>query len=245
MSILHVPEHNPDVPLASLREGPPHTMHEAQIDYEAFGGNLALKAASDALKFGRETYNSDNEYRGNQDGEDRAATHDKRVRQRVEDSQRTFEQRLGAAMTSLRGEYQRVERELAEKAGLKADPTLTNAIVGTLQGMSLAQRMEAISQMIDDGDNAILATIIEQSTFLTGVPKEVRDTISTRVLMKVDPDGLRLRNGLLNAMMKTEAAGNDSAGMFAKLMDGTEPGAWKVRAQQAAARNMSVNAGQR
>lgn len=245
MSIFTVPDHNPDVPLASLKDGPSYTMHEAQIDYEAFGGNPALKAASDALKFGRETYNADNEYRGAQDGEDRAATHDRKVRERVEGSQRAFEQRIGAAMTSLRAEYQRVERDLAEKAGLKADPTLTNAIVGTLQGMSLPERIAAISQMIEDGDNAVLATIIEQSTFLTGVPKEVRDNIKTRVLTKVDPAGLRLRDGLLNAMMKTEAAGNDSAGMFAKLMAGTEPGAWKVRAQQAAARNMSVNAGQR
>ena len=117
MSIFTVPDNNPDVPLASLADGPSYTMHEAQIDYEAFAGNPALKAASDALKFGRETYVADNEYRGNQDGEDRAATHDRKVRERVEGSQRAVEQRLGAAMATLRGEYQRIERELAEKAG--------------------------------------------------------------------------------------------------------------------------------
>lgn len=245
MSIFTVPDNNPDVPLASLADGPSYTMHEAQIDYEAFAGNPALKAASDALKFGRETYVADNEYRGNQDGEDRAATHDRKVRERVEGSQRAVEQRLGAAMATLRGEYRRIERELAEKAGLKSDPALTNAIVGTLQGMTVSERVGAIAQMIEDGDYSVLATIMEQSTFLTGIPKEVRDSIKTRVLTKVDPAGFRLRNALLTAMAKTEAAGNDSGSMFGNLKAGTEPGAWKERARMAAARNASVNAGQR
>lgn len=236
-----IPLSNPDVPLTSLADGPSHTMHEAQIDYEAFNGNPALKAASDALKFGRETYVTDNNFRGNQDGEDRAATHDRKVRERIENSHRSVEQRLGTAMATLRGEYQRIERELAEKAGLISDPALTNAIVGTLQGMSLPERVSAIAQMIEDGDHSVLATIIEQSTFLTGVPKDVRDNIKTRVLTKVDPVGFSLRNALLTAMVKTEAAGNDSGRMFDNLKAGTEPGAWKERAAKEAARNLAVN----
>ena len=111
--------------------------------------------------------------------------------------------------------------------------------------MSVPERVGAIAQMIEDGDYSVLATIMEQSTFLTGIPKEVRDSIKTRVLTKVDPVGFRLRNALLTAMANTEAAGNDSGSMFGNLKAGTEPGAWKERARMAAARNASVNAGQR
>lgn len=242
MSNYILPVGLPDVPLASLDSGPPHTIHEAHIEYEAFGSNPALKGGHDALKFIRETYVADNTFRGAQDPEHRAARHDRLVAERVEGSQRTAEQRLGTAMGNLRAEWQRVERELTDKAGLKTDPKWMNAVVGTMHDLpNDGARAQAVAAMIERGDNASLAALLEAPEFVTKLPPELRDGIKGRVLEKADPVAFRLRNALLNAMAKIEAAGNDSVPMFARLRAGTEPGAAKARAEMAAARNVAAN----
>lgn len=245
MSILTVPDHNPDVPLTSVQGGPPQSMHEANIEYEGFN-NSALRQASDALKFGRETWNADNAFRGNQDGEDRAATHDRKVRERIDASQTAWADKLDTARASLRAEHRRIESQLEEAAGLTPNPKWMNAVVGTMHDLpNDGARAQAVADMIERGDNASLAALIEAPMFVTRLPAEVRDTIKARVLAKVDPAGLRLRDQLAKALAKLDDASLASLPAFANLKAGTEPGAWKVRAQMAAARNMSVNAGQR
>ena len=231
-----------DVPLARVEGIMPYQAHEANIEHEAFD-NSTLRGASDALKFFRETVNADNDFRGNMDPENRAARHDRLVAERVEGSQRAVESRLGTAMGNLRAEWQRVERELADKAGLKADPKWMNAVVGTMHDLpNDGARAQAVAEMIERGDNASLAALIEAPAFVTKLPPELRDGIKGRVLEKADPVAFRLRNALLKAMEKIEAAGNVSAPTFAQLRAGTEPGAAKARAEMAAARSMASNA---
>ncbi len=233
------------VALPKVNNAVPGVFHPANIDYENHGNNSALKAASDALKAIYEEAGAINELRGNPHEEARAATHDRTVREKVEAAERALDSRLGGAMFGLRAEFRRIEAELDEKAGFVANPAHFSAIVGTLQGMTPEARVGAIGEMVEAGDNATLATIAEAPLFLTGIPKEVRDTIKTRVLQKVAPAGVNLRNALIKAMGHVEAAGNASVFMYAALRGGAEPGAWRERAKQAWARNMAANAGVR
>lgn len=233
-----------DVPLNAIEGGAPMYWHEAQIEHEGLG-NSTLRQASDTLKFLRETYGADNEFRANMNPEHRSATHDRLVRERVEGSERAAEQRLGTAMQSLRGEFQRVERNLEEAAGLKPNPAHFDAITSAFFQMKPGQRAETLAGLIEQKENAALATLMEAPLFLTGLVAEQRDSIRGRVLEKADPVAFRLRNALLNAMTKIEAAGNASAPTFAKLRAGTEPGAAKARAEIAAARNIAANGGRR
>lgn len=248
MADLIVPNANPDVvelpPAFGGDAGAPGTFHPGNIDYEGFGNNAALKRASDALKFGFDQGNTLNSLRQNPNPEHRAATHDRIVRERVDEGQRNFEQQLGTAMGELRSELRRVETALDEKAGLKSDPTWRNAVVGTFHDMdSDGARMAAIADMIERGDNASLAALIEAPLIVTKLKPEVHGQLKNRVLTRVDPQGLKLRNQILNAMTKVEAAGEASAGMFNKLRAGAHEGAWKERAQKAAARNLAANFG--
>lgn len=199
MSIFTVPNGVADVPLDAVEGGAPMYWHEGQIEHEGLN-NSTLRQASETLKFLRETYNADNEFRGNMDPESRAATHDRLVRERVEASERNVEQRLGSAMQALRGEYQRVERNLEETAGLKANPAHFDAITSAFYQMKPGERAETLRSLIEQKENAALATLMEAPLFLTGLVAEQRDSIRGRVLEKADPVAFRLRNSLLNAM---------------------------------------------
>ncbi|KTT71474.1 hypothetical protein [Sphingomonas endophytica] len=242
MSTYTVPTGVADVPLKPIEGAMPMHWHEGQVEHEGFN-NSALRQASQALGFLHTTYNADNEFRGNQDPEDRAAKHDRLVRERVEASERAAEQRLGSAMQSVRGELQHVERNLEEAAGLKANPAHFNAITSAFFMMKPGQRAETLAGLIQQGENAALATLIEAPLFLTGLVAEQRDNIRNRVMEKADPAAFRLRNALLLAMTKIDAAGDAMAPTFAKLRAGTEPGAAKTRAELAAARNIAAHNG--
>lgn len=236
-----LPVASPDVALGKAFDGAPSPLHPANVDYEAAGNNAAMKQVSDVLKWGWDEANAINDLRPNMNPEWRAARHDREVAERVDASQRVWADKMDSARGSLVAEQRRVDRQLEDAAGLKSNPTHFDAITGTFIAMKPGQRAETLAQLVEQGENAALATLIEAPLFLTGLTAEQRDSIKTRVLEKVNPAGLKLSQQLAKAYAKLEDASIASLPMFAALKAGTEPGAAKVRADLAAARNVAAN----
>lgn len=245
MSILTVPDHNPDVALPKAFDGVPSPLHPANVDYEAASNNPAMKQVSEVLAWGWDEANAINDLRPNMDPEHRSATHDRLVRERVDASQRSWADKMDRARATLKAEQQRVDRQLEDAAGLKPNPAHFDAITSAFYSMKPGERAETLAQLVEQGENAALATLMEAPLFLTGLVAEQRDTIKTRVLEKVNPAGLALSGQLAKAWAKLEEASFASLTMFSALKAGTEPGEAANRAKMAAARNMAMNAGQR
>ncbi|WP_343526011.1 hypothetical protein [Sphingomonas sp.] len=245
MTIITVPEQNVDVALPKAFDGVPSPLHPANVDYEAAGGNAAMKQVSDVLAWGWDEANAINDLRPNMDPEHRSATHDRLIRERVDASQRVWADKMDRARATLKAEQARVDRQLEEAAGLKSNPAHFDAITSAFFSMKPGQRAETLAQLVEQGENAALATLMEAPLFLSGLLAEQRDSIKTRVLEKVNPEGLNLSRQLAKAFAKLEDASFASLTMFADLKAGTEPGAAATRARMAAARNMAANAGQR
>ena len=237
-----LPQSYPDVPeLPKSFQAPPEQMHPGQIEYEAFGNNPALKAAHDALAYGFSTAGQINDLRENPNEEARAATHDRTVREAVDNFDSNWAKKFDQAKRQLQAELAHVNLSLNEAAGLTSDPAWRTAIIGTLQDMTPDGRSEAINAMIEARDHKTLACLIEAPLFVSRLTAETRNGIRDRVLRNVDPEGVRLRDQLAKALDKMEAASLASLPMRAKLRAGTEPGAWRDRAQKAAARAVSSN----
>ena len=236
MSIITIPQHNPEVvPLPKAFQAPPEAMHPGQIDYASFGDNAALKRASDALQHGWNEALAINELRANPHDEDRAATHDRKVRERHDGSARSFAEKFDNANAELKAELRAVEAELDRKAGLKPNMTVANLTVGTLQGMKNdGERMAAVSELLEDGDYETLATLMAVPRFTTQLPAAFLNGLRERVLHKVDPQGVKLRDHLKVAIEKMDNAATASIIMFSQLRAGTGQGEWKERAKQAA-----------
>ncbi|MGL5837030.1 MAG: hypothetical protein ACRCY3_00850 [Sphingorhabdus sp.] len=178
--------------------------------------------------------NAINDLRVNPHDEDKAATHDRKVRERVESSQHKFNEKFERALAGLNSELKRVESDLETKAGLKPNPVHFDAITASFHAMKPEQRMATVNELIEAQSYATLATLIEADRFLTGLTAEVRVGIRERVLMKVDPKGVALRDQLKVCLERANDAGTRSVTMFGSLRAGTNPGDWKIRAQQAA-----------
>jgi hypothetical protein len=234
MSITVLPSNPAEVPLQRAFVNPPEALNAGHIDYATYGNNAELKFAADVLGEGMNLGNSLNEFRANQSDYDKAAVHDKKVRDKIEAEQRNFGPKLERAQSRLTAELKRVEGDLEAKAGLKSNPLHFDAITAAFHGMKLEQRVATINQLIEQRDGASLAHLVEAPLFLTGLTAEQRDSIKTRLYDKVDPQGLKLRDYLKVALDKVSDGMNGSIRMFAELRAGTEEGAWKVRAQQAA-----------
>lgn len=242
MSVVTVSRHNPEVvELEKAFQAPPEPMHPGQIDYASFGDNAALKRASDALQHGWNEGVAINNLRANPHDEDRAATHDRKVRERVDAFDRSFAEMFDNANAGLKAELRAVEAELERKAGLKSNPAHFDAITASFHGFKPERRMATINELIEQGDHASLATLIEAPLFLTGLAAEVRDAIKTRVLHKVDPQGLALTDQLKLAIERMDNAANASLTMRAQLRAGTGQGEWKERAKRAAVRAAADN----
>lgn len=242
MSIVTISKHNPEVvELLKAFQAPPEVLHPGQIDYANFGNNAALKQASDALQHGWNEALAINNLRANPHDEDRAATHDRKVRERVDGFDRSFAEKFDNANAGLKAELRAVEAELERKAGLKSNPAHFDAITAAFYSMKPGQRMATINELIEQGDNASLATLIDAPLFLTGLTADVRDAIKLRVLHKVDPQGLSLSNQLKLAIERMDNAANASLTMRAQLRAGTGQGEWKERAKQAAVRAAADN----
>ena len=237
MSIINLPEHNVEVvPLPKAFHAPNGYIHAGQVEAEAFPGNAALSAASAALGYGREEAEAINELRANPDDEDRAATHDRKVRERIDNFERTFAERFDNAKAGVENELKRTEADLVEAAGLKPNSAHFDAITSAFHQMKPEQRAATIAELIDQGDHASLATLIDAPLFLTGLTAEVRDSIRERVFHKVNPQAVKLRDHLKVVLKRIDEAGYVAPSMFGQLRSGTGPGEWKNRSKMAAAK---------
>jgi hypothetical protein len=233
------------VELPKAFHAPNSGLHPGQIDFASFGDNPALKRAHDTLKYVFDEGTGINEFRAKPSDEDRAATHDRKVRERCDGFERSAAEKIDGALSGLRAELLTVESNLSNKAGLKPNPVHFDAITAAFHGMKPEQRMATLSQLIEQGDGASLATLVEAPLFLTGLTAEIRDSIKERLYRKVDPMGLKLRDYLKLSLERMDNAANLSVSMFSELRAGTENGAWRKRAETAAARVAAANATQR
>ncbi|WP_336985340.1 hypothetical protein [Altererythrobacter aquiaggeris] len=134
----------------------------------------------------------------------------------------------------MKRELANVEANLEFDAGLKSNDVHFNAVTAAFSYMKPEQRVQTLNDLIQQGENGALATLIEAPLFLTGLTAEQRDSIKERVFNKLDPQRLALRNQLKLALEKMETASIPALKMTAKLRAGTEPGAWRERAKKAA-----------
>lgn len=231
MNMITLPSNPAEVPELPKAFHLPHSaLHRDQFA----GDNAAIKLMADTVGGAWEVGNTINELRANPNPEHRAATHDRVVREKVESERSKFIGKFERAKAGLVAELKRVEGDLQTKSGLKANPVHFDAITAAFHGMKPAQRVETINELIEQGDHASLATLIEAPLFLTGLNAEQRDAIKQKVYLKVDPKGVELRDYLNVCIERADNAANASVIMFGQLQAGTEEGAWKVRAQQAA-----------
>lgn len=235
MSAIHIPEHNPEVvPLPAAFNSPNGYIHAGQVEAERFAENNALKAMAEALDFGRSEAESLNQLRTTPHDEDRAATHDRKVRERCDAFERKFADKFDNAKAGLQRELSGVEAGIVAKAGLTPNPSHFDAITSAFHMMTPGQRTQTIAELIAQGDHASLATLIDAPLFLTGLGSEQREAIREKVFYKIDPMAVALRDHLKVVLGRVENAANASIGMFASLRAGTNPGDWRNRARDAA-----------
>lgn len=185
---------------------PPEQSHPGQINFTDFGSNPSLKRASETLGFGWETASAIRELRANPHPEDRPATHARKVRETIDRFDREWAQRWDGAKAQLKGEQQRIESQLASAANLRPVLHHFDAITSSFHGMKPDQRQDTLGALIEQGDGATLATLIDAPLFLTGLTADQRETIKLRLYSKVDPTGMALRGQLEKALAKMEAA---------------------------------------
>ncbi len=246
MSIVTIPQHNPDVvELPTAFDEPHESIHSGQIDYAGFDNNPALKRASDSLGFGRVEASAINQLRVNPNPEHRAALHDRTVREACDKFDRSLAEKFDGAKAALLVELSSVEAALTTKAGLKSNPIYVDAITSSFFNMNAEKRMATLTELIEQCDGASLATLIAAPLFITGLTAESRDSIKERLFRRVDPKGLALRNQLNVALARLENASLASLPMRAKLRAGTGDGAWRERSKAAAARAAADNLARR
>lgn len=180
------------------------------------------------------------------DEEHRAARHDRETRELADQTQADYNEKVTRAESELARAHADVEKRLTEKAGLKADPAWRNTVVGVFYDMpNDGARSSSIADLIEQGDHASLAALIEAPLVVTKLPAAVRDTIKERVFAKIDAQGVKLRDALALAQTRLSNAHLASFAIFDKLRANTHIGAAKDRAAKAAARNMAANFGRR
>ncbi len=243
MPDLIVSHSNPDVPLQRAFPGPQGILHPENIELPAGVEHPAFGVARDALTYAFDNVEAVDVFRGNQSDEDRSATHDRKVRERVDQTQDAFAEKMTRADNDMRRALADVEAQLVTKAGLKPNAAHFDAITSAFYQMKPGQRAETIAGLIEQGENAALATLMEAPLFLTGLTAEQRDTIKERVFAKVDPQGVKLRDALTKGLAKLDMVGNASVGIFNALRADTHIGAAKERAAKVAARTLAANTG--
>ncbi len=235
MSDITLQNNYPEVGLEPAFHAPNGYIIGGQAEHEKYPHCAELKTLADALDYGRTEGLSINQFRTNPHEEDRASTHDRKVRERVDGFQRNFVVKFDNALASVKTALQRVEDGIAEKAGLKPNMAIANLTVGTLQGMKNdGERMAAVNEMVDDGDYETLATLMAVPRFATQLPREFLNGLRERVFAKVDPQGFELRDHLKVVLERADKASFASLDMFHDLRSGTAPGEWRERAKQAA-----------
>ncbi len=242
MANIVLPKHVPDVPELPRHyaQGAPEALHpdqiyhEGQRGYEAFAANAPLKLVADVLGEGSREIVRLDELRGNPHPEDRGATHDRKVRDKVSSFKDSYFPKFNRAKDGLIAELKRLDAELDDKANLKPVAEYRNIIVGTFQSKTPGERAELLADFIKQNDGPTLAVLLEMPLFTTGLSAAQRDSIRPLLLTKIDFQGWQLREHIVATLQKVENAANAIPGVFAALASGTEDGAALRRAQQAA-----------
>ena len=243
MPDMIVPNSNPDVFNTRAFPGPVGAFHPENIEVPAGIEHPAFGIAREAFTYAHDGVEKVDVFRGTPNEEHRAARHDRETRELADQTQAAYNEKVTRAEGELARAHAEVEASLAAKAGLKADPNWRSQVVGVFYDMANdGARAAAIAGMIESGDNASLAALVEAPLVVTKLRPEVRDSIKERVFAKVDPQGVRLRDALAKAQTRLANAHVASFGIFDTLRADTHVGAAKERAAKAAARNMAANA---
>jgi hypothetical protein len=200
----------------------PEQLHPAQIPYAEFGDNPALKQASEALKYAFDGLAQIDELRANPHPEYTPARHARTVREALDGFDHAHSHKFDSGRAALKAEHRRVESELATAANLKPNDKHFAAIVGTFQGFNPGQRAQTLDQLIEQQDGPSLASLLEAPLFLTGLTAEQRDSIKLRMFLKVNPQGVALRDALAKSLERFEAASYAAIKARASLLEGTD-----------------------
>lgn len=202
---------------------PPETINPHLVKTEVAGvPNEALKRVFDQLKMTREEFASTIEVRANPHPEHTPAQHDNAIKRAVD----VFFQRTGSswdeAKATAKAELKRVETDLETQANLKEVPAHYSSIVGTFQQFPAEQKMAALDKLVEQQDGPTLAAILNAPLLVTGLEPSQRDAMKAKMLLKVNPQGVALRDALRNALARLEAASIAKIFGAQKLLEGTD-----------------------
>jgi hypothetical protein len=200
---------------------PNEALHPAQFRHSGpWGDNSALKRASDVAGTTFEKLAAAHEFRVTP-GDD-PFTHSGKLTHIVDEIGRGFASQWQDAKDNLKRERSRVESDLTAKAGLKVNPDYRSAIVGVFSGLKESERMAAIDAAIEAGEGAVLATLLEAPSLVTGLDAEQKATIKARAFAKADPNTHALLQELDKATAKAERASLAAIDAQMKLREGTD-----------------------
>lgn len=224
-------------------EGAPQAsewLHPDGYDYAGFNDNAAIKRASDNGKWAGDQLASIDNLRANPHPEDTPARHARKVREKLDSFNHAWAEKWDGTKAGLKAELNSVDTALEQKAGLKSNPAHFDAITAAFHGMKPEVRSRTLSELVEQGESAALATLMEAPLFLTGLSAEQRDSIRIRVLTKVDPAGLKLRDQLAKVMDRWEEASLAGIRDSGRLRQGTDSYDAKTKAAEAVAKAAGV-----
>ncbi len=224
--------------LPSVLNGqPPEQVHGGQIAYEAYGNNAALKRASDTLQYAWDGLARIDSLRAAPHPEDRPATHAGKVARSVNEFSSSWATRMDSARANVKSELSTVEANLIKAANLKPVDRHFDSITSTFFNLRASEKAAAIEQLIEQNDGPTLATLLEAPNFVTGLSREQKDSARNRLIAKVDPNGLAIRDQLKVALVKLDDASIHGIAAQIKLLEGTDRFSGKVKAAEEVAVN--------
>jgi hypothetical protein len=207
---------------ASGNSQAPEQLHPGQISFADFGNNPALKEASEAFGYASEHLASIDRLRGNPHPEHTPARHARAVREALDSFDNAWAHKGDSAKAALKAEHRRVEADLERAANLKPTDKYANAILGTFQGLNPGERARELDQLIEAKDGATLAVLLEAPSLVTGITREQSENLKMRLYLKVNPEGVALRDQLARALVKYEAGSVACLSARAKLREGSD-----------------------
>lgn len=210
----------------------PEQLHPGNIDYASFGDNAALKRASDTLALAWDKLAALDLLRASPHPLDRPAAHARKVGATLDEFDDGWAGAWDGAKAALKAEQGRVDAELVATSGLKSNPVHFDAITAAFHGMKPEQRASTLSDLIRQGDNASLATLLEAPLFLTGLTAEQRGGIKRQVFNKANPEGLAPSEQLAKSLNKLETASLTCLNARMKLRNGTDRYENKIKAAE-------------
>jgi hypothetical protein len=226
---------NNDDEMMPVFNGQAHESHHPdQID-PANESNNSIKHGRNVLAAMTKAIVDLDEFRVTCSPADTPATHARKVAKAVDDTQTNLTPSYTNAKAAMKADIKQIDFDLNELAGLKANPRFEAAVMARFQQMDPKDHVAAVDKMIDAGDTASLATLIDAPAVITGLDPAFRDTIRDRVLRKVAPQQLALRAALLKAIDKLDASFNRSLNDFSALKAGCDRFDAQIAAAEAVA----------